>query len=334
MKKIVIIFVLAGSFVCAMEKKEPVMLQMKKPSPVNDVQSLTILSGDGLVAATDHKTVEMWIPKSAYHLFTLKGHSSAVRQVAVSNSGFTFYGHGIDGTIHRWSTLAGNHMGTLNNKQKYSLLCAPKEEAWVAVVPNDEPKEIHIYEPRSKKKSTILKTVLSVTSMCVQKNDTLFAGLIDGTIQMFGTKSEKVSQTFQGHTSQVQALTIDGEDLISGSYDKSVRLWDVKSGMKKKEFTLKFHTHKYWIHNVVAASCLKQEYIAANVGGAYINIWNKKSGRRAAFIALQEDSVKNSLRGLCAIDNGQKIAYGARSGKVMIHSLAALVQSKEQKASI
>jgi WD40 repeat protein len=45
-------------------------------------------------------------------------------------------------------------------------------------------------------------------------------------------KKYKFLKTLKGHTNTIKSSTIseDGRIIVSGSYDKSIRMWDVTSG--------------------------------------------------------------------------------------------------------
>ena len=60
----------------------------------------------------------------------------------------------------------------------------------------------------------------------------LFCALDDGIVQKLNASDSQVELVFDGHTLGVKtlALTSDGQTLISGSDDKSVRIWNAETG--------------------------------------------------------------------------------------------------------
>src|SRR5205814_1158157 len=59
-----------------------------------------------------------------------------------------------------------------------------------------------------------------------------------GKLWLFDLKTGREIQRFQGHLGSVKAVTFspDGQRLLSGSDDKSMRLWDVESGKQVSQF--------------------------------------------------------------------------------------------------
>ena len=60
--------------------------------------------------------------------------------------------------------------------------------------------------------------------------------------------SDKLINTLKGHTNSVKSLAIspDNKKIVSGSFDKTIRVWDLDSGGLIN--TLTGHTH--WVRTV------------------------------------------------------------------------------------
>ena len=63
------------------------------------------------------------------------------------------------------------------------------------------------------------------------RSQCLAAGLASKTVQIFDVNEGAVLQTLAGHQDHVQSLVFspDGSLLVSGSRDKTLRLWKAKS---------------------------------------------------------------------------------------------------------
>ncbi|NET44740.1 WD40 repeat domain-containing protein [Okeania sp. SIO2B3] len=60
-------------------------------------------------------------------------------------------------------------------------------------------------------------------------SDLIFAGRVDGTVQVWDLASKNLVTNFSGyHSDKVKSLAVtpDGKTLISGSADKTVKIWD------------------------------------------------------------------------------------------------------------
>src|SRR6266545_3453171 len=90
----------------------------------------------------------------------------------------------------------------------------------------------------------------------------------------------KLRFTLRGHEHRVRALlfTPDGKTLISGSEDKTIRLWDTATG--KQRATLKGHTRSV---NSVAFSPDGKTLASCGVDGT-IRLWDSTTGKERAVL--------------------------------------------------
>ncbi len=67
--------------------------------------------------------------------------------------------------------------------------------------------------------------------MCLQTDDEILAtGSYDATIKIWDIESGRELRTLRGHTSGVRALQFDDTKLISGSLDQSIKVWNWRTG--------------------------------------------------------------------------------------------------------
>ena len=117
--------------------------------------------------------------------------------------------------------------------------------------------------------------------------------------------------TLAGHTSCVTccAISADGSFILSASEDKTLKLWDAKSGMEVKTFSG---------HSKRITSCAISDdsstIISASKEENKLKIWDIKTGRELKTFALQ-----NSLVSCCAISpDGSKIVSASYDHNLMI----------------
>ena len=81
-------------------------------------------------------------------------------------------------------------------------------------------------------------------------------------------------RAFQGHGGPVWTLHIHGNSLFSGSYDKTVKMWNINTGECLK--TLRGHTG--WVSSLDMTSTKEDNRLISGSWDATVNIWNPITG--------------------------------------------------------
>lgn len=67
--------------------------------------------------------------------------------------------------------------------------------------------------------------------MCLQIHGILLVtGSYDATIKLWNLDSGTLVRTFLGHTAGVRALQFDGNKIVSGSLDQTIKIWNWQTG--------------------------------------------------------------------------------------------------------
>ncbi|MEO9869143.1 caspase family protein [Ekhidna sp.] len=121
-------------------------------------------------------------------------------------------------------------------------------------------------------------------------DDYLVVGMLDKTLKLWEIETKRFVKEFVGHTENVTSIKIYDDEILSASWDGTVILWDLYSGLIKKRI--------YAEKSVFAAHKIKNEIFA---GGAdrEISIWDLKSGQKKS--ALEGHSAE--INGLEVSDN-------------------------------
>ncbi|RCJ30609.1 hypothetical protein A6770_21220 [Nostoc minutum NIES-26] len=119
--------------------------------------------------------------------------------------------------------------------------------------------------------------------------------------------------TLQSHTSSVEsvAVTSDGQQVVSASSDKTLKVWELKSGKLLR--TLSGHTELIW---GVVVTPNGQQVISASRDKT-LKVWELKSGKLLHNLSGHTDWVT----GLAVTPNGQQVVSGSADNTLKIWEL-------------
>ncbi len=97
------------------------------------------------------------------------------------------------------------------------------------------------------------------------------------------TKGVYASHTFNGHESSVCSLVVDGQTLFSGSWDNTIKAWDIKT----RKCIATFNGHEESVLSIAVAG----QTLFSGSGDYTIKAWDIKTGECIATLEGHEDSV-------------------------------------------
>jgi WD40 repeat protein len=135
-----------------------------------------------------------------------------------------------------WDSATGKKLGTLDDddgKSVWALAFTPDSRTLAAACTGTEP-HVGLWDVQTRKLTGRLKG--SVRSMTFSADGTMLATEcsmegVQGGVQIWGVKEEKVVATLKAKGPVVQALAFsgDGKSLAVGYEDGTIRVWDVKT---------------------------------------------------------------------------------------------------------
>jgi WD40 repeat protein len=215
----------------------------------------------------------------------LSGHTSKVWWVAFSRDGNTLLSVDGGGFLKFWDVATGTRRGSIKA--------------------HDSPIRAAALTPDG-------KLLASVGGVDFQSGE---AKLWDVVVQKDWT-TLKERANLQGHTSTVLCLAIapDGKTLATGSWDHTVKLWDIATG--KEKFTLQGHAGL--IHAV--AFTPDGKWIASAGWDGVIRLWNAARGREVAAYQAHKDV---RIMTLAFSPDGRTLSSGGDDGAVKLYELAS-----------
>jgi WD40 repeat protein len=121
----------------------------------------------------------------------------------------------------------------------------------------------------------------------------------DGTVSSIDVESLKIVDSTNRHTKKVPAICSSGSSLVTGGFDKSLRLWDMRKSMQC--------THNLVMHDVVTAVAVSEKYVVA-CSGSSLCLWDIRNLHQ--LLAIKTKAWNGLTRGL-VVDEDAKLAVTA-----------------------
>ncbi|GBG35208.1 WD repeat-containing protein pop2, partial [Hondaea fermentalgiana] len=102
------------------------------------------------------------------------------------------------------------------------------------------------------------------------QGDTIVSGSDDKTVRIWNATSGEEQHVLKGHSGPVNSVAIQGDTIVSGSRDKTVRIWNATSG--EEQHVLKEHSG--WVNSVT----IQGDTVVSGSDDKTVRIWNATSG--------------------------------------------------------
>lgn len=257
--------------------------------------------GTQVATAGEDAAVRIWDATTAELVHSYRGHGGAVRALAFDPDKRWIASAGDDGTLRIWSLQEERRRDEPSWEHDGSVLCMRHGEAGGFVATGGEDHSIRIWSedtgaPRVTLRSH-LGAVLAVVSP--QEQDLLISAGGDRTVKVWQLSTATLQRTLgdplagavaagivgpqavrslaasaAGHTGPVTCLAhVDGDALLSGSKDGTMRLWNFRTG----EHIRVYQGAKGLIECIAVG--LAGQIIASAGTSAEITLWDAQTGR-------------------------------------------------------
>ncbi len=132
----------------------------------------------------------------------------------------------------------------------------------------------------------------------------IISGSHDKTVKVWDTQTGKKLGSLQGHNDWVECIAVDNDSIVSGSHDGMLIIWD--KGTYEQMYKLQAHASS------VTCVATDGNYIISGSQDATLIIWNKYTGKKLHILKGHKDWVS------CVVIDGDRIISGSRDNIIKI----------------
>jgi hypothetical protein len=165
-------------------------------------------------------------------LYTLRGHTGGITAIAISDNGAIAISASRDATLRMWDLQAREEVMVIQEHAfVYAIAIHPEQQAFTAKVPNQVVRAWSLRNGQPLDASELTTRTIASVTVTANKHRTS-RHLISGsqnTIKIWDLQMGREVISLQGHTSLVTAVAVapKAQQLISGSEDRTIRVWGV-----------------------------------------------------------------------------------------------------------
>lgn len=234
---------------------------------------------DLLVSGGCDREVRVWDLATGYALFTLRGHTSTVRCLKMSDENTAISGSR-DTTLRIWDLQKGVCKHVLIGHQA-SVRCL--EIHGDIVVSGSYDTTAKIWSISEGKCLRTLAGHFSQIYAIAFDGKKIATGSLDTSVRIWDPNDGSCIATLQGHTSLVGQLQMRGDILVTGGSDGSIRVWDIP----KKEPIHRLAAHD----NSVTSLQFDNTRIVSGGSDGRVKVWDLKKGTLVRELSSPAESV-------------------------------------------
>jgi len=245
-------------------------------------------NGRRLATGIGDNTVRVWDSFTGEELFSRKGHTAAVSDVAFSPDGKRLASASHDGTVKVWDAVLDQDPVTLKSDDEWVRCIAFSADGkWLASAGDN--RLVNVWNVSTGELSATLKGHTSSVKAVSFGADgqRVASGSYDRTVKVWDVATGKALLTLEGHTDRVYSVSFspDAKRLASASRDGTVKVWDTVTGQELLTLTEDGH----WVHGLSFSPDGKR--LATASSAKTVKVWNASTGQEVLRLKGHADRV-------------------------------------------
>ena len=230
-----------------------VMLDDLKPIkeiPIKNCRCVKFASGGHVFAACHNNNVQLYDTYSCELLYNMRGHSARVKSVFFAERDHTLYSAGLDGGVHKWSTVNGARdaeVGSVVKGCSYNAVCCDSQGL---VICAGHDNKLRVYTGNAIALELDVDSV--ITKLCLSDSERqLYASCEDGSLQVYSYPLTGEFETFHMHAAAITGLAMSVCDtmVFSSATDGTMAIYDVNDRETRARADKK--EAKQWLQDVL-----------------------------------------------------------------------------------
>jgi len=284
------------------------------PGHEGEINTVVITpDGKQIVSGSDDSTIKLWDLESGKLIRTLIGHENSVKTIAVTFDGKHIVSGGEDGDILLWDILDGKqkaHIVPFDENQwiaytpDNNYTCSPEAEEYITFRSGNTIYPYSNYAKHFKNESIVTKTFQSILPAKPIDRKPTIKPVTNPSAELAIKKDELPILSL--------AVTSDSRRLVSGSADKTIKLWNLETG------TL-IHTmagHDKAVMSFTIAN--DNKWIVSICGDNTIKLWNLETG---TLIRNMSGGIGENVNSIAVTPDSKQLVSGNKDATVKLWDL-------------
>lgn len=294
--------------------------------------------GDLLFSCAKDHTPTVWYGHNGERLGTYRGHNGAVWCCDVSRDSTRLITSSADQTAKLWNVETGTQLFSFNFESPARAVDLAIGDKLVVITTDpfmELPSAIHIKRIEKDLSKQTADSVLTITGIKGRinravwgpLNSTIISGGEDSVVRIWDSETGKLlreSDKETGHQKPITSLckSADGSHFLTGSLDKSARLWDIRT------LTLiKTYVTERPVNAVAISPLLDHVVIGGGQEASHVTTTDRRAGKFEAkfFHKILEEEIGGvkghfgPINALAFNPDGRSFASGGEDGYVRLH---------------